>query len=312
MELGSIKRASNKYKSLAENLIKDTVNHEHVWTVNSGSSAILAIMSVLKGPILLPDQGAWGGFIKIAESLGLEIFYLPTNDGLVNPQLLETYMEKKYYEAFFITSFAGYNAEQPLKDIYEVVEEKKAIMVEDASGAVGDSAGDKKGKLANGTHSHVILASTGSPKVVNVGSGGFISTDHSQLLNNRKDILKAIQADPVTCAGICEEIKNAPPVLSKTISSVAYLKKNLENVYHPHVRGTNVIISSKNPYKFSSLLKSRLKVKGGNIITICPRYERLIDDAVVLEIKNLDIRCLTLKNIDQIIDIIKEVQDQVK
>lgn len=312
IKLGSIKKASNKYKSMAENLIKETVHHKHVWTVNSGNSAILSIMSALKGPILLPDQGAWGGFIKIAEFLGLKIFYLPTNRGLVNPQLLETYMEKKNYEAFFLTSFAGYTAEQPLKDIYKVSDDNQVILVEDASGAVGDSAGDKMGKLASGIHSHVILASTGSPKVVNVGNGGFISTNYKHLLNKSKDILKAFQADPVTCAGICEEIKNAPQVLSKTISSVVYLKKNLDNVFYPHIRGTNVIIPSKNPYKFYELLRSKLKVKGGSILTMCPRYERLMDDAIVLEIKNLDTRCLTIKNMDSIINIIKEVQHQVK
>jgi len=41
LELGSGKKAANKYKSGAEDLIGHTVGHEHVLVVNSGNSAIL-------------------------------------------------------------------------------------------------------------------------------------------------------------------------------------------------------------------------------------------------------------------------------
>jgi len=77
------------------------------------------------------------------------------------------------------------------------------VLVEDASGALGDETG----QLANGKHSHIIVASTGSPKIVNVGNGGFISTDQEEVLEIP---LKFLQADHITCAGISQEIKKCP------------------------------------------------------------------------------------------------------
>jgi len=48
-----------------------------------------------------------------------------------------------------------------------------------------------------------------------------------------------------------------------------------------------------------------LNVEGRSIITVCPRYDRVIMKAVCIEIKNLDMQCMendTLKEIIQIID----------
>ena len=103
------------------------------------------------------------------------LIYLPTEFGLIQIDVLKDFIEKFNPEAFFVTSFAGYMAEQPLKDIYKVCDDMGVIMVEDASGGIGDI----NGTFGNGDHAHVILASTGSPKTVNVGNGGFISTNNA-------------------------------------------------------------------------------------------------------------------------------------
>lgn len=286
----------------AESEITNVTSHKYAKVVNSGNSAILAIMSTLKGRILIPDQGGWSGFKKIAQFLGMETVEIPTDKGLINPDVLSNLIQINNPEAVFLTSFAGYTAEQPLKDIFKICDDMDVLLVEDASGAVGDESG----LLANETHSHVIVASTGSPKIVNVGNGGFISTDKEQILNSAQNILKTLRADPITCAGISEEIKFAPLHLSTTIRACSYLKKNLDNIFHPNKRGINVIIPSENTNKTVSQLKMRLKVHGGGMITKCPSYDRIMDKAVALEIKNLDTRCLTIKNMNMILEIIKE------
>ena len=58
---------------------------------------------------------------------------------MVKIEVLENLIEKFNPEALFITSFAGYMAEQPLKDIYKVCDDMGVVMVEDASGGIGDS-----------------------------------------------------------------------------------------------------------------------------------------------------------------------------
>jgi hypothetical protein len=313
----------------AEKGIINTTGHDHVKIVNSGNSAILAVMSTFKGKILIPDQGGWTGFKKMAEFLGIETKEVSTELGVMDTNILAESIKNNSPEALFITSFAGYTAEQPVREIYEVCDDLGVTLVEDASGSLGDETG----KLASGKHAHVIVASTGAPKTVNVGSGGFISTNDEKILGNAKNILKTLKSDPVTCAGITEEIKNATNILSKTLEACEFLKKELKkefdleedlvknekndikndmkkdfskNILHADKRGINIAISTDNPKKTGYELRKSLKVQGGNIVTVCPRYERIMADAVCIEIKNLDVKCLGHENLNEIIQIIKK------
>lgn len=288
---------------LAQDKINEITGHEYAKTVNSGNSAILAAMSSFRGKILIPDQGGWTGFKDSAEFLGLETVEVPTELGIINPEILEDTINKHKPDALFLTSFAGYIAEQPVKELFEVCNDKNVILVEDASGGIGDK------KLGNGDHAHIIVASTGSPKIVNVGSGGFISTNDNEIFKKSKAILKTLKADPITCAGISEEIKNARLVLSKTIEACDIIKKEFKSAIHADKRGITVALKTDDPKKTGYILRQKLKADGRSIITVCPRYERVMIDAVCLEIKNLDVKCLENDTLNEIIQIVKEVID---
>ena len=288
----------------AEDGVKKLTKHDHVKIVNSGNSAILSVMSTFKDRILIPDQGGWIGFKKMAEFLDIKAIPIPTELGIVEVDALECLIEKFNPEALFITSFAGYSAEQPIKDIYKICDDMGVILVEDASGGIGDDTG----WMGNGDHAHVILASTGSPKTVNVGNGGFISTNNINLINSAKNILKSLKADPVTCAGIASEIKNAPYILSKTLEACNFLKSEImefRDVLYGDKSGLNIIIPDEYPKRLSYQLRNRLNVHGGSIITVCPNYNRVKMNALCIEIKNLDVKCMTPENLDEIIKILK-------
>jgi len=302
LDLGNRARG-NEYKITAEESIKKITGHEHARIVGSGNAAIMAAMSTMKGPVMIPDQGAWSGFRKIAEFYGLEVVYLPTVMGVIQPEILEEHVKLKNPESIFITSFAGYMAEQPVKDIYDTCEDRDIILVEDASGSVGDS----KRNLACGDHSHIIVASTGSPKMVNVGNGGFISTNDLGIFNDASFILKTLQSSPVTCAGMIEEIKKAPLNLIKTIAACEFLKSNIESALHHDKRGINLAILSEEPKKMARILRSSLKVEGGSMISTCPRYDRMNQPGVCLEIKNLDIQCLKKDNLSEMVEIVGNI-----
>jgi len=289
----------------AEDSVKKLTNHEHVKIVNSGNSAIMSVMSSLDGKIMIPDQGGWSGFKKMAKFNGLETVPLPTQMGVVEIEVLVRLIEKFNPEALFITSFAGYMAEQPLDDIFKVCNDMGVVIVEDASGGIGDG----RGKLGNSTHAHVVIASTGSPKTINIGNGGIISTNYSKWMGS-KDILNSLKADPVTCAGIASEIENASLILSKTMEACKYLKSKImefNQVLHFDKEGLNVAIPHENPKKLGYELRKIFKVHGGSIITVCPNYNRVKIKAVCIEIKNLDIRCLTKDNLNNIIDELKDL-----
>ncbi|KAF5088910.1 DegT/DnrJ/EryC1/StrS family aminotransferase [Methanobacterium aggregans] len=290
--------------SAAEEIVSKTTGHEYAKIVGSGNSAILAVMSSFKERIMVPDQGGWSGFRKMADFKSIETVEVPTNMGIINPDVLSEHVKFQNPEAFFITSFAGYMAEQPVKEIYEVCDDNGVVLVEDASGSIGYP----EKMLANGNHAHVIIASTGSPKTVNVGSGGFITTNNKKILYSSNYILKSLKADPVTCAGIAEEIKNAPEIVSKTLKSCKILKEKLSElkIYHRDKRGINVCIASDDPKKLGYELRHGFDVDGGGIVTVCPRYDRLKEKAVCVEMKNLDVDCLNNENITKISEIILE------
>ena len=88
--------------------------------------------------------------------------------------------------ALFLTSFAAYTAEQDLKAICDFAHKNNILVVEDASGAIGDY----ENRLANGNYSDIIIGSTGSPKIVNVEDGGFITTNDDKLFEKSKLLLK--------------------------------------------------------------------------------------------------------------------------
>jgi DegT/DnrJ/EryC1/StrS aminotransferase family len=302
LKLG-IPRKSVDHVKEAENLIKTITGHEHAKVVNSGNSAVMAAMSNFNGPLILPDQGGWIGFKKIAEILGLEVLYMPTNLGIIDIELMQDFILEKRPEALFLTSFAGYMAEQPVEEIYQICEDRGVFLVEDASGAVGDPSGN----LCCGKHAHILLASTGSPKIVNVGSGGFISSNDSKIFKNNIYLYKTLRASTVTCAGLIEEIQRAPQIFSRTISACDFLKRKLNFVLHSKKRGINVCLPTDHPKSMARELRKSLNVNGGGLITTCPRYDRINLPAVCLEIKNLDIRCLDIDNLTEMANIINKI-----
>jgi len=304
LDLKHVSRGKYEETALAEESVKNLTKHEHVKIVNSGNSAILSVMSTLKKDVMIPDQGGWSGFKKMAQIFGLETIKLPTNLGLIEPEVLEGSIKKFNPEALFITSFGGYVVEQPTTEIYKICDENGVLLIEDASGGIGDPLG----KLGNSANAHVIIASTGSPKTVNVGNGGFLSTNNTELLDSAHDILKTLKADPVTCAGIASEIKNAPITIKRTVQACEILKsgiKEFRDVLHHDKRGLNIILPENDNKSYAYSLRKKFNVHGGGIVTLCPNNNRVKLKAVCIEIKNLDIDCLISENMEYILNLIK-------
>jgi len=288
----------------AQDKIKDFTGHKYARVVNSGNAAIMIAMNSLEDPFLIPDQGAWSGFLKLARFLKKEVIELKTDKGYLSLDLMEESLSKINTKpgALFITSFAGYTAEQPLKELFDFCNSNEIKLVEDASGGVGDP----EARLGNGEHAHVIVASTGSPKMVNVGSGGFISTSQQDILDKSGILLRTMGCSPVTGAGIAREIDFSSASLIKTTGAVEYLKKKIGNVLHPDKRGINVIIPCQNPPETARGLRKSLNAEKKSIITTCPLYDRVLDRAICVEIKNLALESLNENNLQELMEILSE------
>jgi len=312
--------SGNDYENEAKSKILAKTNHKTCEIVNSGNAAIMVAMNNIHGPILIPDQGAWHGFKQIAKFLNKEILSIKTDLGIINEEVLDKFLKenpsivsnnnnnnnnihkKTNYPSLFLTSFAAYTAEQPIKEIANWCRQNNILLVEDASGAITDP----EHKLANGKYSDIIIASTSSPKVINVGDGGFITTNIDNFFEKSKILLKIAKTNNITKCGISTELDFAEANLKKTLEATKYIKNNLDNVIHQDARGTNVIIKTDNNHSLAKELRDEFDLGGKSIITKCPNYNRLKIKAVAIEIKNIDVKSLTKENIDKIVNIIKE------
>lgn len=301
----------NSYLREAESKIISKTNHLHGKIVNSGNAAILIAMNAIKGPILIPDQGAWHGFKQIAKFLNKEIIIFKTDLGLISRENLDELLSMNKHiksennePAIFLTSFAAYTAEQPIAEIANWCMKNEILLVEDTSGGITDP----EKKIANGIYSDIIVGSTNSPKVVNIGDGGFITTNRINIFEKSRLLLNICKSNDITNKGIFTELDFSENNLKKTIDATSYIKNNLDNVIHKDKRGTNVILATKNPQDLAKNLRINFNVEGNSIITLCPNYNRIKQRAIAIEIKNLAIESLTKENLDEIIEIIKKYQ----
>jgi hypothetical protein len=275
--------------------IKALTGKSEAKITSSGNNSIFIAISAIEGDIIVPDQGGWHGFKQIAKFLNKNITTLKTDFGLISPERMDE-LDIKENSALIYTSFAGYAAEQDTKAIAKYCLDRGITTIEDASAGIGDS----KNRLA--IHSDIILASTGSPKIINVGSGGFISTDDEEIFKKTSMPQKLSKTSQIVCSGIDAEIDNVSKNLEVSLNATAYLKKHIPDVMHEDKRGVNVIIPHDNAKSICWDLKKKLTADKSGFITPCPNYNRIKKKAVCVEIKNLDYGCLKKEYLDIIID----------
>lgn len=284
------------YEKSASDKIKELTSHEEVKITSSGNNSIFIALSAVEGDIIIPDQGGWHGFKQIAKFLNKNIVTLKTDLGLINTDYLDD-LKVSENSALIFTSFAGYAAEQDTKTITRYCRNNNMISIEDASAGVGD---------ANlGRFSDIVLASTGSPKLINVGSGGFIASDNPEIFKKTSLPQKLSKTSQIVCSGIDSELDNVKRNLEVTLNATDYLKKYIQNTLHADKRGVNVIIPHEDAKSIAWDLKKRLTTDKSGFITTCPNYNRVKEKAIAIEIKNLDYSCLEKKCLDKIIEELK-------
>lgn len=294
---------SEDFESKCIDRIKQLTSHEEVRVTSSGNNSIFIALSSVEGDIIVPDQGGWHGFKQVAKFLNKNIITLKTDLGLINPSYLED-LKIKDNSALIYTSFAGYTAEQDAKSISKYCRDNGIMTIEDASAGIGDT----KHNLGNGNLSDIIIASTGSPKIINVGSGGFISTNNEEIFNRTSLPQKLSKTSQITCSGICSELENVEEKLEVTLNATKYVKNNIEGTIHADKRGVNVIIPHDNAKEISWNLKKILTLDKSGFITTCPNYNRVKQKAIAVEIKNLSYDCLEKEHLEKIIE---EVNNQL-
>lgn len=283
------------YEESCINKIKDLTAKEHIKITSSGNNSIFIALSAVEGDIIIPDQGGWHGFKQIARFLNKNIITVKTDLGLINVDHMDD-LDIGESSALIFTSFAGYCAEQDIKAISKYCRNNNILTIEDASAGIGDSENNL------GKNSDIILASTGSPKMINVGNGGFISTNDEEVFKKTALPQKLSKTSQIVCSGIDNELNRVRENLEVSLNATNYVKKQIPNAIHASKRGLNVIIPNENAKSICWELKNTLVTDKSGFITTCPNYNRVKQKAICVEIKNLDYQCLENENLDMIVD----------
>jgi hypothetical protein len=303
-KLGSVEFDVEKETQEAKKALAGVTGHEHVELLSSCDAALMLVSRALKGKIMIPDQGGWKSFKALPRLFGLEVREIKTRLGLIDPESLAEEIRKERPKALFLTSFAGYIAEQPLGEIHEVCEEAGVLLVEDASGAIGD------GKLGKAENADIIVGSMGAPKVVNLYAGGFVSTDRADILEGGRELIRACKISPITSAGIVEELKAAPEVIHVLIGYADVLKNELETAIHRGRRGVCVGLElDGRPKAIAKRAYERgLRTdQGAPLLTPCPEYNRFLKPGLTIELKKLDVLRIGEEDILKIAEVLKQL-----
>jgi hypothetical protein len=266
-------------------LLSDITKHKHVRLVQRGNAAIFCALCIVKriNPrpfILIPDQGGWISFQTYPKMLGFETRTVNTNRGLID--LIDLEKKAESGAALLVTSFAGYFAEQPMKYISKICRRYNCLLIEDASGAVGDE------DLCDGDYSDIIVGSFGKWKPINVEYGGFITAAKKDYFESAREIFSTTNHYPKYDV-LLDKLKNAKARVKAMVKEAEKVKEDLAKrfpdirIIHKDLRGLNVVVRYVNEAEKEDI-QEYCDEKGHDYLE-CPQYIRIDEDAISIELK---------------------------
>jgi len=267
-------------------LIKGYTGHKIVKLLSRGNAAIFSALFIAKknNPkpfLLIPDQGGWISFQNYPQMLGFGLRTIKTNRGVID--LIDLEEKASSGSALILTSFAGYFAEQPLSYISNICKKHKCLIIEDASGSIGDSV------LCNSEFSDIIVGSFGKWKPVNNEYGGFLALSNKQMFEKAKDVFSADKFYPFYDK-LLVNLSKVSDRMIKNLELQSKVKKDLLEldlkVLHSDKRGLNVVVK---PFKMDDRKKILSYCEKNNYEYVeCPKYIRIEEDAISIELKRLN------------------------
>lgn len=264
-------------------LLRSMSGMRHVKLSNSGNTAILASLAAAKKEnpkpfILIPDQGGWLTYETYPKLLNFEIKMIKTDGGIIDLEDLRA--KARTGAAILYPSIAGYCADQPMKEIYEICHEAGCMVILDMTASFGAPG------LAAGDYCDIMVVSFGKWKVVDLGYGGMIGSAKKEFLDGNELVgilrhnidfdelekkLKLASARFFYLCGICRKVKN----------DLAEF-----DVVHKDRMGIVVIVRFRDEGEKTKLIDYCTKNKYE--YTVCPRYIRVEEDAISIEIKRTE------------------------
>jgi hypothetical protein len=254
-----------------ENL-KSLTGKSKIILTRRGNKALKFTLRALKDAgktkILIQDQGGWLTYPQYAKELGLGLVELKTDYGLVDAGELKKKADSN--SILLINSMPGYFAYERIVEIAKIAKKAGAVLVNDVSGSIGS----KEAKIGD-----IIFGSFGIWKPLNVEYGGFIATD-GDYLGDMQSVF-----DDKFVSKLMEKLEGMDARIKRMKETARKIKDDLNDfgIIHPDAEGFNVVVKFKDDEEKEKILK--YCEQNGFEYTLCPRYIRVNENAVCIEVK---------------------------
>jgi hypothetical protein len=271
---------SKNYRQIMKEIIeklKQLTGKEYVQLTERGNKAIMLALALAKQlgktTVLIPDQGGWLTFKNYPGKLNLKLKEIKTSHGLLSLEDLEKKADND--SALLACSMPGYLAvETCLKKIHDVCRKKNMLFINDASGSIGTEAA-KCGDL--------IVSSFGKWKPVNLEYGGFVATNDNEHYTNFDESYFEEEKQEK----LLEKLEQLPERLKKLKEARDKILDELQSfdIIHKDKQGINIAVRFDDEEAKNRITdycrQNRLE------FTECPRYIRVNEKAVSIEVKRL-------------------------
>ena len=258
-------------KCIAE--LKKITGKKYIAFTKRGNAAIKISLKLAKDlgnkDVIIQDQGGWITYSQFIDKLKLNKIHVQTDNGLIDTS---RFLFQR--AAFLINSMPGYFTLQDMKTLYKDCKERKVLVINDVSGSIGTE---------EAKYGDIILGSFGRWKPLNVEEGGFLATDNQYDHDFFLDYEVNIDYEK-----LYEKLSNLEKKLVFFHKHADKIKKdlNIYDIIHKDKQGLNVIV------KFSSEVEKEKLInyceKEGYEYVECPKYIRVLDNAISIEVKRLE------------------------
>ena len=270
--------------------LKELTNHSIVELTSRGNTAIFAALylarqyrldknhKITRNIVLIPDQGGWFTYKKYPGMLALEPIEIETDNGIININKSKKTIINNKILCLLYANPAGYFAEQPYKEIFDVLNKNKIICILDVTGCIGNG-------VKYGDYADILVCSFGGYKPADVGYGGFVSIKGKEVYEKGKEIFNTDPFDESYSAKLLEKLNS----LEKRYQYFNKINKKIKNdlngydIIHKGKKGINVIVRYK-----TELEKERLInycKKNSYPYKLCPMYIKVKEKAISIEVQ---------------------------
>lgn len=260
-------------------ILQKLAQHPFLEIVPRGNAAITSALSIFQkgSTILIPAEGGWIHYKKAPMQLGLNLVEVQCDDAKINLVDLQDKIKVVEPAAFLYQNPGGYFAQQPMKEIYELCQKNKCLVILDVSGSIGTA-------LCDGKYADILVGSFGEWKLVEAKVGGFISAKDEQLWKKIKQKVQPL-TDPDALEKVLKKLQELPARIDSLLKLRKKVIKDLSGfeLVYPHDIGFVVVVKYSDENKKQKIIDYCRKNKFA--YTQCPRYMRVNSPAISIELK---------------------------